>query len=214
MSECCGCGKVVDVAALQAKQRRVLTWVLAINLATFAMMAFAAWRSHSSSLLSGSLDNLGDALTYAISLAVVGASMQAKAKVAFFKGLLILGAAVAVGVQIAWRLANPAVPLFEGMGIAAAMNLAANGACLWLLMPYRSGDVNMASAWECSRNDIAEGCAVLLAATLVGLFGAGWPDLLVAAALLVMFLRSSARVLRAAWRELQAQRVAQTGSAR
>ena len=214
MSECCGCGKVVDVAALQAKQRRVLTWVLAINLATFAMMAFAAWRSHSSSLLAGSLDNLGDALTYAISLAVVGASMRAKAKVAFFKGLLILGAAVAVGVQIAWRLANPAVPLFEGMGIAAALNLAANGACLWLLMPYRSGDVNMASAWECSRNDIAEGCAVLLAAALVGLFGAGWPDLLVAAALLVMFLRSSARVLRAAWRELQAQRVAQTGSAR
>lgn len=214
MSECCGCGKVVDVAALQAKQRRVLTWVLAINLATFAMMAFAAWRSHSSSLLSGSLDNLGDALTYAISLAVVGASMRAKAKVAFFKGLLILGAAVAVGVQIAWRLANPAVPLFEGMGIAAALNLAANGACLWLLMPYRSGDVNMASAWECSRNDIAEGCAVLLAAALVGLFGAGWPDLLVAAALLVMFLRSSARVLRAAWRELQSQRVAQAGSAR
>jgi Co/Zn/Cd efflux system component len=214
MSECCGCGKVVDVAALQAKQRRVLRIVLAINLATFAMMLFAAWRSHSSSLLSGSLDNLGDALTYAVSLAVVGASMQAKAKVAFFKGLLILGAAVAVGVQIAWRLTHPAVPLFEGMGIAAALNLAANGVCLWLLTPHRSGDVNMASAWECSRNDIFEGGAVLLAAALVAVFGAGWPDLLIAAALLVMFLRSSARVLRAAWRELQANRPAATPAGR
>jgi Co/Zn/Cd efflux system component len=194
----------VDVAALQAKQRRVLRIVLAINLATFAMMAFAAWYSHSSSLLSGSLDNLGDALTYAASLAVVGASMQAKAKVAFLKGLLILGAAVAVGVQIAWRLANPAVPLFEGMGIAAALNLAANAFCLWLLTPHRTGDVNMASAWECSRNDIFEGGAVLLAAALVGLFGAGWPDLLIAAALLVMFLRSSARVFQASLRELRA----------
>ena len=214
MSECCGCGKVVDVAALQAKQRRVLRIVLAINLATFAMMLFAAWRSHSSSLLSGSLDNLGDALTYAVSLAVVGASMQAKAKVAFFKGLLILGAAVAVGVQIAWRLTHPAVPLFEGMGIAAALNLAANGVCLWLLTPHRRVDVNMASAWECSRNDIFEGGAVLLAAALVGVFGAGWPDLLIAAALLVMFLRSSARVLRAAWRELQANRPAATPAGR
>jgi Co/Zn/Cd efflux system component len=214
MSECCGCGKVVDVAALQAKQRRVLRIVLAINLATFAMMLFAAWRSHSSSLLSGSLDNLGDALTYAVSLAVVGASMQAKAKVAFFKGLLILGAAVAVGVQIAWRLTHPAVPLFEGMGIAAALNLAANGVCLWLLTPHRSGDVNMASAWECSRNDIFEGGAVLLAAALVAVFGAGWPDLLIAAALLVMFLRSSARVLRAAWRELQANRSVATPAGR
>lgn len=207
MSECCGCGKTMDVAAMQAKQRRVLTIVLVINLATFAMMAFAAWYSHSSSLLSGSLDNLGDALTYAISLAVVGASIRAKAKVAFFKGLLILGAAVAVGVQIAWRLANPAVPLFEGMGIAAALNLVANAVCLWLLTPHRMGDVNMASAWECSRNDIFEGCAVLLAAALVWIFGAGWPDLLIAAALLVMFVRSSVRVFRASIRELKASTV-------
>ena len=205
MSECGGCGKTLDVAAMQAKQRRVLTTVLVINLATFAMMAFAAWYSHSSSLLSGSLDNLGDALTYTISLAVVGASMRAKAKVAFFKGLLILGAAVAVGVQIAWRLANPAVPLFEGMGIAAALNLAANAVCLWLLTPHRTGDVNMASVWECSRNDIFEGCAVLLAAALVWAFGAGWPDLLIAAALLVMFLRSSLRVFRASLREMQSR---------
>lgn len=193
----------MDVAAMQAKQRRVLRVVLAINLATFVMMMFAAWRSHSSSLLSGSLDNLGDALTYALSLAVVGASMRAKAKVAFFKGLLILGAAVAVGVQIAWRLANPAVPLFEGMGIAATLNLLANGACLWLLTPHRAGDVNMASAWECSRNDIFEGLAVLAAALLVWMFGAGWPDLLIASALLIMFLRSAVRVFRASLKELR-----------
>jgi len=194
----------MDVAAMQADQRRVLRVVLCINLVTFVMMMFAAWRSHSSSLLSGSLDNLGDALTYAISLAVVGASTRTKAKVAFFKGLLILGAAVTVGVQISWRLVNPAVPVFEAMGIAAALNLLANGLCLWLLTPHRTGDVNMASAWECSRNDIFEGGAVLLAAALVWLFGAGWPDLLIAAALLLMFLRSSARVLRASLRELRA----------
>ena len=42
MSECCGCGKVVDVAGMQAKQRKVLVIVLLINLATFVMMALAA----------------------------------------------------------------------------------------------------------------------------------------------------------------------------
>ena len=204
MSECCGCGKVVDVAAMAAKQRRVLAVVLAINLCTFLMMAGAAWYSRSSSLLSGSLDNLGDALTYAVSIAVVGASLQAKARVALLKGVLILGAAIAVAVQIGWRVANPAMPLFEGMGIAGALNLLANGVCLWLLTPYRSSDVNMASAWECSRNDIIEGCAVLMAALAVWLAGAGWPDLLIAAALLIMFLRSAARVLHMAWRDMKA----------
>lgn len=203
MAKSC-CGGSVDVRALQAGQRRVLAIVLAINVASFAMMVAAAVYSGSSSLLSGSLDNLGDALTYLLSLAVVGASLRAKARVALFKGLLILGAAVAVALQIGWRLAHPEVPVFEAIGIAALLNLALNGACLRLLTPYRHGDVNMASAWECSRNDVFEGFAVLLAAAGVWLFDAGWPDLAVGAALLLMFLRSAVRVLRSGWREYRA----------
>lgn len=203
MSDCSSCGKVVDVAAMEDSQRRTLKIVLGINLATFVMMMGAAWFSRSSSLLSGGLDNLGDSLTYAVSLAVVGSSLQTKAKVAFLKGLLILGAAIAVAAQIVWRLQNPGVPVFEAMGLAGVLNLAANAFCLWLLTPHRNGDINLSSAWECSRNDIYEGFAVLLAAFAVWVFGAGWPDLVIASALLVMFLRSASRVLRGAWRELR-----------
>ncbi|WP_108470216.1 cation transporter [Rhodanobacter thiooxydans] len=198
MTDTC-CATTIDIAALQARQRRVLMSVLAINLATFTMMLAAAIYSGSSSLLSGGLDNLGDALTYLLSLAVIGASGHAKARVALFKGALILGAAIAVAIQIGWRLLHPGVPIFEAIGIAALLNLAANVACLRLLLPYRKGDVNMASAWECSRNDVFEGIAVLAAAAGVGLFSAGWPDLLVASALLLMFLRSAWRVFRMAW---------------
>jgi Co/Zn/Cd efflux system component len=204
MNECCDCGKTLDMEAMQAKQRRVLIIVLLINLATFVMMVAGAWFSRSSAVLSGGLDNLGDALTYALSLAVVGASARAKARVSLFKGALILGAAIAVGVQILWRLRHPTIPLFEGMGLVALLNLGANFVCLRLLTPYREGDINLASAWECARNDIFEGVAVLAAAGLVRLFGAGWPDLLIAVALLILFLRSGARVFRASWRELKA----------
>lgn len=203
MSDSCGCGNV-DMGAMESKLRRVLIIVLVINLATFAMMLAAALYSGSSSLLSGTLDNLGDAITYLLSLAVIGASIRAKAAVALVKGLLIFGAAVAVAVQIVWRLSNPGVPIFEAMGAAALLNLALNAVCLWLLTPYRHGDVNMASAWECSRNDLYEGCAVLLAAAGVGLLGAGWPDLVVAFVLLVLFLRSAWRVLARGWREFHA----------
>lgn len=188
---------------MHAAQRRVLWTVLLINAATFVGMLAASWYSGASSLLSGSLDNLGDALTYALSLAVVGASVHFKARVALVKGLLIFGAALGVGAQIAWRIAHPGAPIVETMGLAAALNLAANGVCLALLWPYRDGDVNLASAWECSRNDVAEGVAVLATAGLVWLFGSGWPDLLVASALLLIFLRSSWRVLRAGMRELR-----------
>lgn len=204
MSDSC-CSGTVDLRAMQAKQRRVLMVVLAINISTFVMMLAAAIYSGSSSLLSGSLDNLGDALTYLFSIAVIGASGHAKAKVALLKGLLIFGAAVAVAVQIGWRLAHPEVPVFEAIGIAGLANLALNGVCLWLLTPYRHGDVNMASAWECSRNDVFEGMAVLLAAAGVWWFGAGWPDLVVAGALLFLFLGSAWRVLRSAWRAYRAE---------
>jgi Co/Zn/Cd efflux system component len=200
---CCGCGQTIDVKALQARQRRVLTVVLAINAGTFLMMVGAAWYSRSSSLLSGGLDNLGDALTYALSIAAVGARPRAKAQVALIKGGLIFAAAVAVGIQIAWRLANPTVPLFESMGAAALLNLLANVFCLRLLAPYRSGDVNLSSSWECSRNDVVEGLAVLGAAAAVAMFESGWPDIIIAAALLIMFLRSAGRVLGVSIRELR-----------
>ncbi len=116
--------------------------------------------------------------------------------------VLISGAALAVAVQIAWRLSNVETPVVEIMGSAALLNLGANLVCLRLLYPYRNSDVNMSSVWECSRNDVMEGFAVIAAAVAVWGFGSGWPDILIAIALLILFMRSASRVLRGAWREL------------
>ena len=196
------CSKMIDVANLAGRQRKVLAWVFGINAATFVGMVAASVLSGSSALLSGTLDNLGDALTYALSMAVVGASTRAKARVAFLKGLLILGAALAVAAQIGWRLTDLDAPVASTMTVAATLNLAANGVCLWLLTPYRTGDVNMSSSWECSRNDVIEGLAVIGAAGAVWLSDSGWPDGVVAVILLGIFLRSAIRVLRSAWQEL------------
>ena len=204
MSDDC-CGSQIDAGALEGRQRRVLILVLAVNAVTFAMMIYAAAISGSSSLLSGALDNFGDAVTYALSLAVIGASCAAKARVALFKGLLIFGAALVVATQIVWSVTSVHTPVFEAMGIAAILNLGANLLCLWLLYPHRHSDVNMSSVWECSRNDVTEGIAVIIAAISVWAFGSGWPDILIATAILVMFLRSAARVLSGAWRELYPQ---------
>lgn len=198
MSDGC-CQSDVDVAALESRQRRVLIWVLVINAMTFIMMITAASWSGATSLLSGALDNFGDAVTYALSLMVVGATVAAKARVALFKGVLILAAALSVAVQISLRLTNVETPIFETMGIAAVLNLGANLMCLWFLYPYRDSDVNMASVWECSRNDVGEGFAVIAAALAVWLLNSGWPDILIAAVLLIVFLRSAVRVLKSAW---------------
>lgn len=197
------CGKEAALAALQSRQRRTLAVVLAINSVMFVAMVAAALLARSSALLSNSLDNLGDALTYALSLWAVGLGMRVKARVALFKAALIFGSALVVAAQIGWRLLNPVTPIFEAMGLFALANIAANVVCLWLLTRHRHDDVNMSSVYECSRNDVGEGLAVLAAAGGVAWFDSGWPDLLVAGALLLMFLGSGGRILRMAWRELQ-----------
>src|SRR3546814_12363935 len=114
-----GCSGTVGIRAREARERRVLMIVLAINIATFAMMLSAAIYSGSSSLLSGSLDNLGDALTYLLSIAVIGASTSAQDKAALPKGLLILGTAMAVAVQAGSAPPPPDGPTFEATGISA-----------------------------------------------------------------------------------------------
>jgi Co/Zn/Cd efflux system component len=210
VSECCDCE--VDTRALAARQRRILLVVLAINAVTFLMMVAASVLSGSSALLSGTLDNFGDAVTYGLSFAVVGATAAAKARVALFKGAMIFCAALAVGAQIAWRVLHPDVPIVATMGAASVLNLAANVVCLRLLTPYRTGDVNMSSAWECSRNDVLEGVAVILTTVAVWWLGSGWPDVAVAAVLLVVFLRSALRVLGNAQRALRATRVVPTSA--
>lgn len=202
MSDGC-CDGRLDVAGLEARQRRVLVTVLAINVAAFAVMAAGSILSGSSSLLSGMLDNLGDALTYGLSLAVIGSSEMAKARVALFKGALIAAAAFIVAGRILWHFQHLETPIVETMSIAALVNLAANFICLWLLTPHRHSDINMSSVWECSRNDIFDGIAVLLASFSVWLFDSAWPDLVVAIALLILFTRSAIRVLRGAWLELR-----------
>jgi Co/Zn/Cd efflux system component len=201
MADCCE--KDDTLAMLRERQSTTLKIVLAINAVMFIAGLAAGIYSASSAVLSDSLDNLGDALTYALSLYVVYKTPQAKARVAFFKGGLILAAALIVVTQLAYKLVEPSVPIFEIMGIISIFSLAANGTCLFLLTRHREDDVNMSSVWECSRNDIASNISVFLAAGAVWYFQSGWPDIIIALGLVFLFLRSAIRVFTSAAREMR-----------
>jgi Co/Zn/Cd efflux system component len=199
------CEKNSAVEALRTRQKSTLVKVLWINAFMFLAVAGAALYGKSTALLSDSLDNFGDALTYSLSLYAVSQSAEAKARVALFKGLLILlGALVVVG-QVIWKLFNPILPSYEIMGAFSLAGLAANGVCLWLLWRHRSEDINMSSVFECSRNDIASNLSVFLAAGGVLLFQSGWPDIVVASLLAAVLLKSALRVIRGAVEELNKQ---------
>ncbi len=201
MSGCCD--NHCNVEALQQRQRGTLRRVLWINAVMFVLIVIAALYAGSSALLADSLDNLGDALTYGLSLWAISRGATVKARVALFKGALIMLGATVVAGQILYRLQVPGVPLFEVMGLFSLLGLAANSLCLFLLWRHRHEDVNMSSVWECSRNDIVSNIAVFLAAGGVWLSGSGWPDILVALGLVWFLYRSAFRVLASAREELR-----------
>ena len=200
MGDCCENSCAVD--ALRERQKGTLKTVLVINALLFIVVVMAALYGNSTALLADSLDNLGDALTYGLSLYVVSRSGAAKARVALFKGGLILLAALVVSAQIIYRIFVPGVPLFEIMGAFSLLGLVANSTCLFLLWRHRHEDVNMSSVWECSRNDIASNLSVFVAAGAVWVTGSGWPDLVVALGLVWLLMRSAVRVISSARAEL------------
>jgi len=200
LSGCCDDNCTLD--PLRQRQRVTLQIVLAINALMFVVIAVAALYADSSALLSDSLDNLGDAFTYALSLYAVTRGARVKAKVALFKGGLIFLAACVVAAQVGYKLFVPSVPIFELMGVFSLVGLAGNTICLFLLWRHRHEDVNMSSVWECSRNDIATNVSVFIAAAAVWFTSSGWPDILVASCLVVLLLRSALRVITSARAEL------------
>lgn len=201
MGSCCGNNCAVE--QLRERQRGTLKAVLAINAVMFFVIAGAAFYGRSTALLSDSLDNLGDALTYGLSLYVVSQGNLAKAKVALFKGGLIFIGACVVLTQIIQKLLVPVLPAYEIMSIFSVAGLVANALCLFLLWKHRNEDINMSSVWECSRNDIASNLSVLLAAAAVWFFESGWPDIIIASCLVILLLNSSFRVINSALKELR-----------
>jgi Co/Zn/Cd efflux system component len=201
MIDCCE-NKAGALEHLRERQSATLKTVLGINAVMFIVVLAAGLHASSAALLADSLDNLGDALTYALSLYAVGRSDRTKGAVSLFKAVLILAAALFVIWQIGYKLVHPSVPLFGTMGLIGVLALAANATCLTLLRKHRQEDVNMASVWECSRNDIAANIAVLLAAGAVWFFGSGWPDVIIGSLLALLFLLSAVRVFRASFHAL------------
>ncbi len=201
MTDCCQ-DKARELNSGEAAFGRVLWVVLAINGIMFAVEFGAGILAGSTALLADSLDMLGDAAVYSVSLYALGRSDTWRAGAALLKGGLMAAFGLGVLGQLVWHwLAGtvPAAALMSGFGLAA---LAANLVCAALLLRHRRGDVNMRSTWLCSRNDVLANLGVLAAAGLVALTGRPWPDQVVGLIIALLFLRSALQVIRDAMRSL------------
>jgi cation diffusion facilitator family transporter len=195
MTDCCD-NAASEIEKLQARQSKTLKVVLGINVGMFLVEFVAGLMAASTALLADSLDMLGDAVAYGISLLVVSRHDGWKAVSALIKaGIMALFGLFVLG-QAAFKLLHPMTPHFETIGLIGVLALTANAACLWLLWRHRAEDVNMRSVWLCSRNDIIANASVLVAALGVWLSSSQWPDLLVGLGIAALFLRSAFHVFK------------------
>src|SRR5262245_33570174 len=163
----------------------------------------AGLMADSTALLSDSVDMLGDAIVYGFSLYAVMRGPVWHARAALLKGSIMGAFGLGVLLEVTVKLVRGVVPSADLIGAMGIVALAANIFCLVLLARHREDDINMRSAWLCSRNDVVANVGVLLAAAGVGVTGMAWPDIVIGLVIAAMFGGSSVGVIRAARQQLR-----------
>lgn len=195
------CDHSASFEGVSSDYKRRLWAVIVINAAMFAVEMGAGQLARSQALQADALDFLGDALTYGLSLGVIGMSLRVRSNVALAKGISLLAMGLWVLGATLYRVFYIGVPQAEIMGAIGFLALAANLASVLLLVRYKDGDANVRSVWLCSRNDAIGNVAVMIAALGVWGTATGWPDLIVAAIMASLFLSSSFQIVRQALAE-------------
>ena len=197
----CGCSGNPVFDGVDNRYKAVLWIVIVLNAAMFIVEMLAGKLAGSQALQADALDFLGDAMTYGISLAVIGMSLRTRARAALFKGASLAAMGLWVLGSTVYQTLILGVPRAEIMGVIGFLALAANLTSVLLLLRYKDGDANVRSVWLCSRNDAIGNVAVVIASAAVWVSASAWPDLMVALIMCGLFLRSAQKILAQAWVE-------------
>lgn len=192
--------------------KRRLWAVIFINAAMFAVEMTAGQMARSQALQADALDFFADAVTYGISLAVIGASLKVRSLAAAAKGVSLFLMGLWVFGSTIYRVFYMGLPEAPVMGAIGLLALAANLLSVYLLMNYKDGDANVRSVWLCSRNDAIGNVIVMIAAFAVWGTATAWPDLIVAGIMAGLFLSSSFQILRQSLAEWRGGGIAATAS--
>ncbi|MCY1664244.1 cation transporter [Rhizobium sp. SL86] len=198
------CDHNATFEGLSPAYKRRLWAVILINAAMFAVEMTAGRLAGSQALQADALDFFADAVTYGISLAVIGASLKVRTLAAAAKGVSLFLMGLFVFGSTVYRVFVAGVPEAPIMGVIGVLALAANLLSVLLLINYKDGDANVRSVWLCSRNDAIGNVIVMIAALGVWGTATAWPDLAVAAVMAGLFLTSSVQILKQSWAEWQA----------
>lgn len=203
MADDCGCSADEELIEKSLGYRRALWIVVVLNVGYGLIELFGGYFSNSQALKADALDFIGDGSITFIAILAIGWSLAWRARAAAMQGVFLCLMATWLLYETVSRILDQSAVEPLAMGVFALGALMVNLVAILPLLPYRDGDANMKAVWLFSRNDAIGNVAVLIAAGLVGLTGAPWPDLLVASIIVGIFLQSAWGILTHARRDLR-----------
>jgi Co/Zn/Cd efflux system component len=177
-------GKVADY-------KRSLKIVFFIHIGMFVVAFSAAILGRSTSVLADSLDFIGDAASYAISLYVLKTGALFRSVVAIAKALTMLTFGIPVLVCAVMRFNEGSLPDAQIMSIAGGSGIVSHIICIYYLYRFRDGDSNQMSVWICTINDLISNVLTII------------PDIISAATIVILAIIGAFIILRQAIKEIK-----------
>ncbi len=178
-------------------QRKLLLWVLAVNLLFFLIELTAGLLSESMGLVSDSLDMLADSLVYSLALFAVGGTVSLKKNIAKAAGYFQLFLAILGLIEVVRRFIGPEeLPAFGAMIVVSVFALIANAICLYMLQKSKSRDAHMRASMIFTSNDVVVNLGVIVAGGLVYFTQSAYPDLIVGLIIFLIVAGGAVRILK------------------
>ncbi|MCL2337167.1 MAG: cation transporter [Firmicutes bacterium] len=189
-----------EVAATQYTADKRLLWtVLLINFGVFAVEIVAGLIAHSMGLVADSLDELADALVYALSIYAITGTIIIKKRIARSSGAIQLMLALWGFAEIVRRfMVDEPVPDFIIMIVLSCFALAGNAASLYFLRQSKSQEVHIKATQIFTSNDVIVNIGVIAAAVLVAVMQSKIPDLVIGAIVFAIVLRGAVKIFKLA----------------
>lgn len=191
-----------DLKSAAPAYRRALWVVVILNLGYGLVEGAAGFLGASQALKADALDFLGDGLITLLAVVALGWRPHWRARAALLQGWFLAALGLGVLANTTYRIVVLKQPEPQVIWLFGGIALAVNVAAALVLMPYGKGDANMNAVWLFSRNDAIGNVIVVVAGLMVSWTGTPWPDLVAAALLAALFLKSAIAIVGRARAEL------------
>ncbi len=192
------CGCLINARTIN--ERKVLRIALCLNASMFVIGLIAGVLAQSVGLIADSLDMLADAIAYALGLYAIGRSQWIKSAAAKFSGGLLLTLGVGVLVEVIRRAWFGSLPESNVIITIASISLAVNSIVLYLLKPFKNGEVHLRATWIFTRADVIANLGVIISGILVALTQSRYPDLVIGFAIGLYVIKEAFEIIGFAYK--------------